>query len=70
MINNNNENEPKITEEKIKRINELAHKKKNEGLTEAELEEQKQLYAEFLNNIRKQVEVQLFAAGFSKKIKN
>lgn len=59
-----------INDEKIKRINELARKKKLEGLTEAELEEQKQLYAEFLANIRKQVEVQLFSAGFTKKPKN
>lgn len=59
-----------ISDEKIKRINELARKKKLEGLTEAELEEQKQLYAEFLANIRKQVEVQLFSAGFTKKPKN
>ena len=32
-----------MTEEKIKRINELYHKAKNEGLTEAEKEEQQKL---------------------------
>lgn len=59
-----------ITEEKINRINELARKKKTVGLTAEELEEQKELYAEFLSNIRKQVEVQLFSAGIPKKQKN
>ena len=32
-----------ITQEMIDRINELAHKKKNEGLTEEEIGEQKML---------------------------
>ncbi|SHH29816.1 protein of unknown function [Thermosyntropha lipolytica DSM 11003] len=59
-----------ISEEKINRINELVRKKKTIGLTEEELKEQKELYAEFLSNIRKQVEVQLYAAGFTKKPKN
>ena len=37
---------------KIDRINELAHKSKLEGLTEAEKEEQKLLRQEFLAEIR------------------
>lgn len=65
-----NNRETGITEEKINRINELARKKKTVGLTDEELAEQKELYAEFLSNIRKQVEVQLFSAGFTKRQKN
>ena len=38
---------------KIDRINELAKKKKSEGLTEAELKEQKELREEYLAAIRK-----------------
>ena len=37
---------------KIDRINELAHKSKGEGLTDAEKEEQKLLRQEFLAEIR------------------
>ncbi|MDO4177920.1 MAG: DUF896 domain-containing protein [Phascolarctobacterium sp.] len=43
----------------IARINELAHKKKNEGLTEAELAEQKELYKIYLAGIRKQLKAEL-----------
>ena len=43
----------------IKRINELAHKKKNGGLTEEELAEQKELYKLYLGNIRGQLKSQL-----------
>lgn len=43
----------------IARINELAHKKKAEGLTEAELKEQKELYRIFLDNVRGQLKSQL-----------
>lgn len=43
----------------IERINELAHKKKAEGLTEEELKEQKELYKIFLANIRGQLKAQL-----------
>ena len=39
-------------EEKIKRINELAHKKKSVGLDAAEQAEQKELYKWYLGNIR------------------
>lgn len=41
-----------MTEEKIKRINELYHKSKAEGLTDAELAEQKALRAEYIAAIR------------------
>ena len=47
------------TKEMIERINELAHKKKIEGLTEAELAEQKELYKRYLANIRGQLKAQL-----------
>ena len=48
-----------MTEEMIKRINELARKKKETGLTPEELTEQKELYAVYLKNIREQVKAQL-----------
>lgn len=38
---------------KLDRISALAKKKKAEGLTDAELREQKALYAEYLGEIRK-----------------
>ena len=47
------------TKEMIARINELAHKKKKEGLTEVELAEQKELYKRYLANIRGQLKAQL-----------
>lgn len=43
----------------IKRINALAYKKKNGGLTEAEQKEQKELYKLYLANIRGQLKAQL-----------
>lgn len=42
-----------MEQKKLDRISFLAKKKKNEGLTEAELSEQKELYAEYLGEIRK-----------------
>ena len=45
--------------EMIERINELAHKKKKEGLTPEELAEQKELYKRYLANIRSQLKAQL-----------
>lgn len=45
--------------ELIVHINRLAKKKREEGLTEAEVSEQKKLYAEYLGNIRGQVKSQL-----------
>ena len=41
-----------MEKEKIDRINELARKKKAEGLTEAELAEQAELRKEYLESIR------------------
>lgn len=46
-------------EEKIKRINELYHKSKNAGLTEAEKEEQKQLRQEYIASVRGNLRSQL-----------
>lgn len=54
-----------ITEEMIKRINELAKKKKQEGLTLAEKAEQQELYKVYLAAIRGQVTAQLDEAGFT-----
>ncbi len=42
-----------MNEEKIARINELYHKSQNEGLTEAEKEEQATLRKEYIAAIRK-----------------
>ncbi len=52
-----------ITDELIKRINELARKKKSEGLTPQETAEQKRLYQTYLASIRQQVTTQLDAYG-------
>ena len=41
-----------MTEEKIARINELYHKSKGEGLTEAEKEEQQTLRQEYIESVR------------------
>lgn len=46
-------------EEKIKRINELYHKSKNAGLTDAEIEEQKQLRQEYIASVRGNLRTQL-----------
>lgn len=56
-----------ITKELLRRINELAHKKKYSGLTAAELAEQKDLYKIYLSSIREQVTSQLENAGIPKK---
>lgn len=42
-----------MEKDKISRINYLAAKKKSEGLTKSEQEEQKQLYNEYLSAIRR-----------------
>ena len=44
-----------ITPELIERINELAHKKKLIGLTEAEIAEQSMLRRTYLDNIKRQL---------------
>lgn len=43
----------------IKRINELAKKKKEQGLTPEEQAEQKELYKKYLSNFRQNFEKQL-----------
>lgn len=48
-----------MNEEKIKRINELYHKSKAEGLTEEELAEQKLLRAEYIAAIKGSIKAQL-----------
>ncbi len=48
-----------MTEEKIKRINELYHKAKNEGLTEAEKEEQQKLRKDYIESFKRNLRGQL-----------
>ena len=48
-----------MTNEKIARINELAHKSKTTGLTEAEKAEQQALRREYLNDIKASLRAQL-----------
>jgi uncharacterized protein YnzC (UPF0291/DUF896 family) len=50
-----------MTREMIARINALAKKKREQGLTPAEQAEQKELYAAYLADIRGQVTAQLDA---------
>lgn len=52
-----------ITDELIQRINELARKKKAEGLTPEEQAEQQKLYRIYLDSVRSQLTTQLDAAG-------
>ncbi len=48
-----------ITEDDIKRINELHHKSKNEGLTEEEKLEQQKLRAAYIETMRKHIRTHL-----------
>lgn len=48
-----------MTEEKIKRINELAKKKKEQGLTEEEAAEQAVLRREYIDGFKRSLEGQL-----------
>lgn len=48
-----------ITKEKIDRINQLAKKKKTEGLSEEELAEQKKLYREYIDSFKDNFRFQL-----------
>ena len=48
-----------MTEEKIKRINELARKQKTEGLTEEEQTEQASLRREYIDSYKKSLISQL-----------
>jgi uncharacterized protein YnzC (UPF0291/DUF896 family) len=55
----NGKAEKTMEKAKIDRINELAHKSKGEGLTDAEKEEQRLLRQEFLAEIRADVRASL-----------
>ncbi len=48
-----------MDEKKIARINELYHKSKKEGLTEAELKEQQILRREYIDSFRRNLRGQL-----------
>ncbi len=48
-----------ITNEKIQRINELARKKKNQGLSEVELVEQQILRREYIDSVKANLKSQL-----------
>ncbi len=48
-----------MTEERIKRINELAKKQKSEGLTPEEAEEQKVLRKEYIESFKRSLTSQL-----------
>lgn len=48
-----------MNEEKIKRINELYHKKKSGSLTEEEVLEQAKLRAEYIESVRKNMRATL-----------
>ena len=48
-----------ITEDDIKRINELHHKSKNEGLTEEEKQEQQELRAAYIATMRNHIRTHL-----------
>lgn len=48
-----------MTDEKIQRINELAKKAKNEGLTDQEKAEQQALRQEYIEAYRRNLEAQL-----------
>ena len=54
-------------EEKIKRINELYHKSKAEGLTDAEKEEQQTLRKEYIANVRANLRGQLNSITIQKE---
>ena len=48
-----------MTQEKIARINELAHKSKTTGLTDAEKAEQQALRKEYLEDVKKNFRAQM-----------
>lgn len=48
-----------ITEDDIKRINELHHKSKNEGLTEEEKQEQQELRVAYIETMRNHIRTHL-----------
>ncbi len=54
-------------EERIKRINELYHKSKKEGLTEEEKAEQAKLRREYVENVKANFKVQLDAINIQQE---
>ena len=48
-----------LKDEELARINELAHKKKREGLTEAEIREQRVLREKFLADFRERFNIEI-----------
>ena len=54
-------------DERIKRINELYHKSKTEGLTEEEKQEQATLRAEYVANVRANLKGQLNSITIQKE---
>ena len=56
-----------MNEEKIKRINELYHKSKSEGLTEVEKAEQQALRKEYIAAIRVNIDAQMANVRKSEK---
>ena len=61
-----------ITKEMIDRINQLAKKKKSEGLTKEEAAEQKQLYRQYIdafkNNLKAQLDMIEFVDSDKKEV--
>lgn len=52
---------------RIVRLNELAKKKKEEGLTDQEFIEQHELYAWYVDQVKKNLVCQIEAMGYKKK---
>ncbi|MEQ8173556.1 MAG: DUF896 domain-containing protein [Syntrophomonadaceae bacterium] len=52
---------------RITRLNELAKKKKEEGLTDQEFIEQHELYAWYIEQVKKNLMCQVEEMGFKKK---
>lgn len=48
-----------MTDQKIARINELAKKKREQGLTDKEAAEQQELRREYIQSVRRNLEAQL-----------
>ena len=59
-----------MTEEKIKRINELAKKSKNQALSREELKEQKELREEYINSVKSNLRAQLENIKFKDEDQN
>jgi len=59
-----------MTDELLSRINELARKKRTEGITSQEQEEQQQLYQLYLSDVRQQAKNSLAEAGYKPLQKN